>query len=81
MKNIVLGLSASYQFKGEFEPVEEIENYKPGNELLLTGGIDVRVNETANFSSDIVFTVYGTDKLSGEKVFCLREQISRACPI
>ncbi len=68
-ENVVLGLGASYQFKGEFEPVEEIKNYKPGNELLFTAGIDVRLNETANFSGDIIFTAYGTDKLSGEKVF------------
>jgi hypothetical protein len=68
-EEFVLGLGASYQYKGKFQPLEEFGDYDPGDEILVTGGCDVKVGEGAAFSLDAVFTTYGKDKLDGEEVF------------
>lgn len=69
-ETIVLGLGASVQYRGPFEPFENMAGqYDPGDEILLTGGLDFRVSEAATFSTDFVFTSYGTDKLNDEESF------------
>jgi len=66
---LVLGLGASYQYRGSFKPLAELDDYDPGDEILLTGGFDVRMGETSTLSVDMIFTSYGRDKLGGDVVF------------
>ena len=68
-ENVVLGLGGSYQYKGKFKPLEGLGDYDPGDEFLLTAGMDVAPGSTETASVDIVFTAYGKDKLDGEEVF------------
>ncbi|MFQ5825323.1 MAG: hypothetical protein ACE5JB_14880 [bacterium] len=69
-ENFVLGLGASYQLKDKFKPIKDFsDDYNPGDELLLTGGLDVRLSKTATFSTDIIFTTFGTDKIGNQEVF------------
>lgn len=57
----VLGLGASYQYKGGYVPVDGMKTYKQGAELLLTGGIDYQTSEVSAVSFDLTVTVYGKD--------------------
>lgn len=75
-EEFVLGLGASYQYKGKFQPLEEFGDYDPGDEILVTGGCDVKVGEGAAFSLDAVFTTYGKDKLDGEEVFAAGNKVA-----
>ena len=69
-ENVVLGLGASYQYRGPFRPFENMTGqYDPGDEILLTGGLDFRLSETSTFSTDVIFTTFGIDKLNEEETF------------
>jgi hypothetical protein len=69
-ENVVIGLGASYQYKGQFKPLANMAvNYDPGDEILLTGGIDLRLPQNMALSADIIFTTYGTDKRGAKPVF------------
>lgn len=58
----VLGLGLAYQIRGGFVPLKKTEAvYKPGNELLLTAGLDIRVGTLSTLSGDFIFTSYGSD--------------------
>jgi len=62
--NLVLGLGASYQYKGDFKPLKGMsDDYNPGDEVLLTGGLDVRLDETTSLSADLIYINYIADKL------------------
>jgi len=68
--NLVFGLGASFQYKGSFKPVAGlIDDFDPGDEVLFTGGLDLRLNETTTLSSDLIFTLYGTDKIGDTEIF------------
>jgi len=63
--NVVIGLGASYQIKGEYSPIaDDTITYKPSNELLLTSGIDFRLNNSTTISGDIIGIIYGEDKIN-----------------
>jgi len=68
-KKFAVGLGASYQYKGKFKPLTLIDNYDPGEEILLTGGLDWRMGETAKFAVDLIYTLYGKDKIDTSVVF------------
>ena len=68
--NFVVGLGASYQYKGQFKPIAGmVDPYSPGDELLLTGGFDFRLGPASSLSADVIFTSYGADKIAGSPVF------------
>jgi len=68
--NLVLGLGAAYQYKGRFTPlIDSNLDYDPGDEILLTGGFDVRLNPTATLTGDVILTFYGMDKINSREVF------------
>jgi hypothetical protein len=73
--NVVLGLAASYQYKGSFTPVEGMGSYAPGDEVVGTGGLEFRLNPTTTLSADLVFTTYGRDKLDGNEVFAAGSKV------
>ena len=68
-EKFALGLGAAYQYKGKFKPLTLIDKYDPGDEMLLTGGLDWRMGETAKFSLDVITTIYGKDKIDTAVVF------------
>ena len=69
-EQLVVGLGVAYQYKGSFKPVEEMdESYQPGDELLLTGGVDVSIARATALSGDLTYTLYGTDTIGSEDVF------------
>jgi len=69
-ENFVLGLGASYQYKGQFTPLTNSSlNYNPGDEMLLTGGFDTRLSTTATLTGDAIFTFYMTDKINDGEIF------------
>ncbi|MCG8606648.1 hypothetical protein MJD09_16895 [bacterium] len=69
---LVVGLGASYQLKGGFKPLASfVEDYKPGNEILLTGGMDFRLGTTGTLSTDVTVTFYSTDKIGQDEVFSI----------
>jgi len=68
-ENFVLGLGASYQYKGQFTPLTNSSlDYDPGDEMLLTGGFDTRLSATATLTGDVIFTFYGKDKINGGEI-------------
>ncbi|NIR49923.1 hypothetical protein GWO43_15555 [candidate division KSB1 bacterium] len=67
---LVFGLGASYQLKGNFTPRNDfVEHYKPGDEILVTGGFDARLSPTTTLSADVIFTTFATDKLGEADIF------------
>ena len=67
---VVLGLGASYLFKGDYKPLESMtDNYGPGDEVAFTAGLDFLLDRTTNLTADIIVNVYGRDLLAGEEVF------------
>jgi len=69
-EGVVLGVGASYQRKGGYKPQDGMaDDYDPGDEVLLTGGLDYRVSPTANVSADVTYTIYGGDVLGDADVY------------
>ena len=74
--NSVFGLGAAYQYKGKFKPFEYmIDDYDPGDEIVLTAGFDQRLNATTTFSIDAIYSIYGTDKIGEDQVFASGNKI------
>ncbi len=68
--NFVLGLGVAYQFKGQFKPIKGMTNaFDPGEELLITAGLDARLSPSTSVAADIIFTQFGADKIASQKVF------------
>ena len=69
-ETVVFGVGASYQLKGGYKPQEGMQDeYTPGNEILFTGGFDVRAGRASNFSADVTFTRYDSDTLGDQDVY------------
>ncbi|MEP0548477.1 MAG: hypothetical protein ABJF88_16185 [Rhodothermales bacterium] len=59
---LALGLGASYQYRGPYEPLEDLpDQYDPGEEVLLTAGAELEINPTSSFSVDLSYGINGTD--------------------
>jgi len=65
----VLGLGGSFQYKGTYKPLAGGIEYDPGDEVLVTGGVDVQLDGVSNISLDAVFTLYGKDKVDGKESY------------
>jgi hypothetical protein len=66
----VLGLGASYQLKGGYLPIQGMsENYDPGDEVLLTGGLDYQMSDVEALSFDLTVNLYGKDKVGDFEVY------------
>ncbi len=68
-EKLVLGGGISFLLKRKYKPLADMDEYDPGNELLLTFGADYRLNSTSTLSGDLLWNRYGTDRLGGEKIF------------
>ena len=72
----VFGIGAAFLYRGSYHPLADLEDrYQPGSELILTGGIDYRINTTSTLSADLTYTLYGTDKIAGVGVFDAGNQL------
>ncbi len=57
-----LGLGASYQYRGPYEPLDDQpDQYDPGEEILLTAGADLEITPTSSVSLDLSLGLNGTD--------------------
>jgi len=69
-ERIVVGAGAAYQIKGPFTPSSAFpDEYDPGDELLLTAGLDVQISSSSALSGDLTVTTYAGDTVSDEVVF------------
>jgi hypothetical protein len=61
-ERLALGAGASYQYRGSFEPRSDVDDaYDPGDELLLTAGLDYRLAEASTLALDASYVHYGDD--------------------
>lgn len=59
---LALGVGVAYQYRGAFQPRREVaDGYDPGDEVLLTGGLDYRLGEASAFALDLTYAAYGAD--------------------
>jgi len=66
----VLGLGGGLQYKGPYKPVEEMQGkYHPGSEIILTGGFDWQMYQTATLSGNVGFCFYQADQVGESRVF------------
>ena len=67
---LMLGLGAAYQYRGGYEPRRgRGERYDPGDEVLLTGGLDYRLRPNVALSGDVTYTFYGNDTFGGDDFY------------
>lgn len=68
--NFVIGAGASYQLKGDFKPVQNmLDSFTPGDELMITGGFDVRVGSMWAVSANVSYITYQEDELGDVSIF------------
>jgi hypothetical protein len=66
-ERVALGLGASYQYRGPYEPLEDLPDaYDPGEEVLLTAGADLEITPTSSVSVDASFGLTGDDEFGTE---------------
>jgi len=69
-EGLIFGAGFSYQYKGEYAPVSGLDaGYKPGNELLLTAGLDMRLSSSSVLSFDGILTSYQADQYDGKDIY------------
>ncbi len=69
-ESMVGGLGFSYQLKGSFKPVENmLDDFKPGNEMMITGGFDFKLADQWALSTNVSYVLYDTDELGTTAVF------------
>jgi hypothetical protein len=71
-KGIIAGAGLNYILKSAYHPLNEASDYgnieyRPGNETAVFMGFDVQLGETGKWNMDVVYTLYGTDKLKVEQ--------------
>jgi hypothetical protein len=67
---LVLGVGTAYQINGSFQPLADFDGkYKPGNEWLITGGVDYQLSAVSTLSADLIVSLYGTDKFDTTEVY------------
>jgi hypothetical protein len=66
-ERVALGLGAAYQYRGPYEPLEDLpDTYDPGEEVLLTAGADLEVTPTSSVSIDFSFGLNSADTFGRE---------------
>ena len=65
----IAGVGASYQYKGPFRALAFVSDYKPGNEGLVTAGLDYQLSPWSVLSADLLYTAYGKDMIGSREVF------------
>jgi len=66
----VAGLGAGYVMRGAFEAIENATaKYDPGDEINFSLALDKPLGRRNKLMFDANYTIYGTDRMSGEEVF------------
>ena len=65
---LILGLGAAYQRRGSYNPVLDADDYDPGDEILLTGGLDYGLSRVSSLALDVTYAIYSADR-SGDIEF------------
>ena len=61
-EHLALGLGVAYQYRAPFRPRADLaDEYDPGDELLLTGGLDLRMSPASTLSLDLTYASIATD--------------------
>jgi len=66
---IVLGFGAAFQYMGPYRPLLGYNEYDPGEERMISGGAEFRLDDASSLSADAVFSTYGVDELEGSEVY------------
>ena len=66
---VAIGLGTSYNYRGSYKALDVVDKFNPGDEFLLTGGFDVRVDDASTVTSDLIFMTYTRDKIGSEEIF------------
>ncbi len=75
-ENVVGGLGFAYQLKGSFKPVEGmLDSFTPGNEVMITGGLDFKLGNSWALSTNVSYVLYGADQLGSISVFESGDQL------
>ncbi|HUF08168.1 MAG TPA: hypothetical protein VMO47_02525, partial [Rhodothermales bacterium] len=74
-ETLVVGIGLAYHYRGAFTPLDDGLSYDPGDEILVTGGLNVAIADLWSLAGDVSFahyqmdTVEGTDRYqSGSKI-------------
>ena len=68
--NTAIGIGASYQVRGAYRPLDSLtDEYTPGNEILVTAGLDTRLSTESTLSLDVTHAIYAVDQLGERDIF------------
>lgn len=67
---VVFGLGLGYQYKGGYQFYDEsTEDIVPGDEVMVTGGLDIKTGPLSSLSFDVVFSNYAADKYGTQEIY------------
>ncbi len=70
LSDLVVGGGISYNVRAPYSVISRgEEEYSPGNELTVTGGLEIGLGRLQSLSGDVSVTVYGADKFDGQPFF------------
>ncbi len=69
MNDWVFGVGAGFVHTGTFKPVQNSDDYNPGDEISLTVGFDRSFDEESKLLADFTYTLYTTDTFQGTDYF------------
>jgi len=69
MNDWVFGVGAGFVRTGTFKPVQNSDDYNPGDEISLTAGLDRSFGEESKLLADFTYTLYTTDTFQGADYF------------
>jgi hypothetical protein len=69
MNDWVFGVGAGFVRTGTFKPVQNSDDYNPGDEISLTAGLDRSFSEDTKLLADFTYTLYTTDTFQGADYF------------
>lgn len=76
-ESFVVGAAVAYHIRGPFEPLADMEDeYDPGDEILLTGGFDLRLGTNTSFSTDATYTIYDSDTIGEEVAYTAGDKVT-----
>ena len=76
-KSVVMGIGGLFRYHGSYSPTaNQQEEYDPGEEGRLTGGIDFQLSSVSALSADVSYFLYGTDTVGGADEFDVGNQLS-----
>ncbi len=72
----VIGIGGGFQYMGSYTPLQNYGDYDPGDEWMLSGGVELSLDEVSRLSADVIFSTYGKDKFEGMDVYQAGDKIS-----